>query len=128
MYIFIIGKPRILGTIARRSLQERLDAGETILCAEGYVLGLARRGYVGTGVWTGQFMLDYPDVLTSMHYEFVHCGSDVVQALQVILTKLCCSCNSSSTRHEIAIPIYVEMAQILSIEYLSQDKLESLNT
>ena len=66
-----------------RSLQKRLDAGETILCAEGYVMGLARRGYIGTGVWTGQFMLDYPEALTSMHYEFVHCGSDVVQALQV---------------------------------------------
>ena len=72
----------LIGT--QRSLQERLDAGETILCAEGYVMGLARRGYVSTGVWTGQFMLDYPDVLTSMHYEFVHCGSDVVQALQVM--------------------------------------------
>ena len=90
--MFIIYKSRILGTIARRSLQERLDAGETILCAEGYVLGLARRGYIGTGVWTGQFMLDYPEVLTSMHYEFVHCGSDVVQALQVILIKLYSLC------------------------------------
>ena len=99
MYIFIICKPRVPGIIARRSLQERLDAGETILCAEGYVLGLARRGYVGTGVWTGQFMLDYPDVLTSMHYEFVHCGSDVVQALQVILIKLCCSYTYKFTKN-----------------------------
>ena len=90
--MFIIYKPRILGTIARRSLQERLDAGETILCAEGYILGLARRGYIGTGVWTGQFMLDYPEPLTSLHYEFVHCGSDVVQALQVILIKLYSLC------------------------------------
>ena len=65
------------------SLQERLDNGETVLCAEGYVLGLARRGYVGTGIWTPHFMLEYPEVLTSMHYEFVHCGSDVVLALQV---------------------------------------------
>ena len=47
------------------------------------MLGLARRGYIGTGLWTPQFMLEYPEVLTGMHYEFVHCGSDVVQALQV---------------------------------------------
>ncbi len=65
------------------ALQERLENGETVLCAEGYVLGLARRGYIGTGLWTPQFMLEYPEVLTGMHYEFVHCGSDVVQALQV---------------------------------------------
>ncbi len=44
---------------------------------------LAPRGYIGTGIWTPQFMLEYPEVLTGMHYEFVHCGSDVVQALQV---------------------------------------------
>ena len=55
-----------------------------MLCAEGYVLGLARRGYVGTGIWTPEFILEYPEVLRSMHYEFVHCGSDVVQALQVL--------------------------------------------
>ena len=65
------------------SLQERLESGDTILCAEGYILGLARRGYIGTGIWTPHFMLERPEVLTSMHYEFVHCGSDVVQALQV---------------------------------------------
>ena len=65
------------------SLQERLESGETVLCAEGYALGLARRGYTGTGLWIPQFMVDYPEVLTGMHYEFVHCGSDVVQALQV---------------------------------------------
>ena len=85
LYITTVYSLLVVLTGTRRSLQERLDAGETVLCAEGYVMGLARRGYVGTGIWTGQFMLDYPEVLTSMHYEFVHCGSDVVQALQVIM-------------------------------------------
>ena len=65
------------------SLHKRLESGDTVLCAEGYALGLARRGYTGAGLWTPQFMLEYPEVLTGMHYEFVHCGSDVVQALQV---------------------------------------------
>ena len=33
------------------SLEDRLESGNIILCAEGYVLGLARRaGYVGTAL------------------------------------------------------------------------------
>ena len=40
-------------------------------------------GYIGTGLWTPQFVLDYPEVLREAHYDFVRAGSDVVQALQV---------------------------------------------
>ena len=68
---------------AKRSLEERLAAGETVLCAEGYLLALARRGYIAHGVWVPEFMLEQPEVLRSLSYEFVHCGTDVVEAFQV---------------------------------------------
>jgi hypothetical protein len=66
-----------------RGLKERLDAGETILCAEGYLLAFVRSGYVLQGLWVPEFVLDYPDVLRQQHYEFVRAGSDVTEAYQV---------------------------------------------
>ena len=68
---------------ARRGLKERLEAGEHVLCAEGYLLALCRRGYVATGVWVPEFLIDHPEVLRSLHYEFIHAGSDVTEAYQV---------------------------------------------
>ena len=69
--------------VAKRSLEEQLAAGETVLCAEGYLLALARRGYIPHGVWVPEFILEQPEVLRSLSYEFVHCGTDVVEAFQV---------------------------------------------
>lgn len=69
---------------AKRGLEERLAAGETVLCAEGYLLAISRRGYIAHGVWVPEFMLEEPDVLRSVHEEFVHAGTDVVEAFQVI--------------------------------------------
>ena len=62
---------------------ERLAAGESILCAEGYLLELARMGYLAHGVWVPEFILEAPEVLESVHKMFVHCGSDVTEAFQV---------------------------------------------
>ena len=68
---------------AKRGLEERLAAGETVLCAEGYLLAISRRGYIAHGVWVPEFMLEQPDVLRSVHEEFVHAGTDVIEAFQV---------------------------------------------
>ena len=54
-----------------------------MLCAEGYLLELARMGYIAHGVWVPEFILEKPEVLRSVHYTFVHAGSDVVEAFQV---------------------------------------------
>lgn len=62
---------------------ERLEAGENILCAEGYLLALSRRGYIAHGVWVPEFLLEQPEVLKSVHYEMAHAGSDVMEAFQV---------------------------------------------
>ena len=57
-----------------------------MICAEGYVFmpRYTRRGYIGTGLWTPQFVLDYPEVLReAVTTTLSRAGSDVVQALQV---------------------------------------------
>ena len=81
-----------LYTAARRGLKERLAAGETVLCAEGYLLAFVRAGYVLQGLWVPEFVLDYPEVLRQQHYEFARAGSDVTEAYQVrICTPACCA-------------------------------------
>ena len=72
---------------AKRGLKERLAAGETILCAEGYLLALARMGYIAHGTWVPEFMLEQPEILRNVHYEFIHAGTDVTEAFQVALHK-----------------------------------------
>ena len=80
-----------MAKLAKRGLVERLEAGENILCAEGYLLALSRRGYIAHGVWVPEFMLEQPEVLKNVHYEFAHAGSDVMQAFQVNNHE--CNCN-----------------------------------
>lgn len=64
-------------------LEERIASGKTVLCAEGYLLAISRRGYLTHGVWVPEFILEEPDVLRSAHEEFVHTGTDVIEAFQV---------------------------------------------
>ena len=66
-----------------RGLVERLAAGEHILCAEGYLLALCRMGYIAHGVFVPEFILEEPEVLKTVHHEFVHAGTDVTEAFQV---------------------------------------------
>ena len=54
-----------------------------MLCAEGYLLALARMGYIAHGVWVPEFIFEKPEVLRNVHYEFIHAGTDVTEAFQV---------------------------------------------
>src|SRR5215210_1664830 len=60
-------------------LSERLAHGP-ILCAEGYLFELERRGYVQAGAYVPEVVLDHPEAVDELHREFVHAGSDVVEA------------------------------------------------
>src|ERR671934_2960099 len=60
-------------------LLERLERGP-VICAEGYLFELERRGYVQAGPYVPEVVLDHPEVVTELHREFVHAGSDVVPA------------------------------------------------
>lgn len=64
----------------RLSLLERLDKGP-VICAEGYVFELERRGYLQAGAFVPEVVLEHPEVVRQLHRDFVHAGSDVVEAL-----------------------------------------------
>lgn len=60
-------------------LLERLAQGP-VLCAEGYLFELERRGYLQGGAFVPEVVLEHPEVVSGLHREFVHAGSDVVEA------------------------------------------------
>lgn len=60
-------------------LLDRLAVGP-LICAEGYLFELERRGYLQAGAFVPEVVLDYPEQVTALHEQFVHAGSDVVEA------------------------------------------------
>ncbi|HZS89943.1 MAG TPA: homocysteine S-methyltransferase family protein [Chloroflexota bacterium] len=60
-------------------LLERLAEG-SVICAEGYLFECERRGYVQAGAFVPEVVLEHPEVVESLHRDFVHAGSDVVEA------------------------------------------------
>jgi betaine-homocysteine S-methyltransferase len=62
-----------------KGLLERLDAGP-VICAEGYLFELERRGYLQAGAFVPEVVLEHPEVVSQLHREFVRAGSDVVEA------------------------------------------------
>src|SRR6266446_9487882 len=82
-----------------KSITELLKAG-IVLGDGGYLIELERRGYVdsgsgrekvGTGRGSGQFtpeiVIENPDALRELHREFLHAGSQVLQALTFFGTR-----------------------------------------
>ena len=61
------------------SLLERLDQGP-VICAEGYLFEFERRGYLQAGAFVPEVVLEHPELVRQLHREFVHAGSDVVEA------------------------------------------------
>ena len=51
-----------------------------MLCAEGYLFELERRGYLQAGAYVPEVVLEHPHLVEQLHREFVHAGSDVVEA------------------------------------------------
>jgi betaine-homocysteine S-methyltransferase len=60
-------------------LLERLREGP-VICAEGYLFELERRGYLQAGGFVPEVVLEHPEKVAELHREFVHAGSDVVEA------------------------------------------------
>lgn len=60
-------------------LIERLERGP-VICAEGYLFELERRGYLQAGAFVPEAVLDHPEVVANLHREFVRAGSDVIEA------------------------------------------------
>lgn len=64
---------------AKRGLLERVTTGG-VVCAEGYLFEMERRGYLTAGEFVPEVALAHPEVLRRLHRDFQHAGSDVVQA------------------------------------------------
>lgn len=60
-------------------LLERLEEGP-VICAEGYLFELERRGYLQAGAFVPEVVIDHPEEVAQLHRQFVHAGSDVVEA------------------------------------------------
>ncbi|MFN2630003.1 MAG: homocysteine S-methyltransferase family protein [Gaiellaceae bacterium] len=63
----------------KEGLLERLERGP-VICAEGYLFEFERRGYLQAGAYVPEVVLEHPELVGQLHREFVHAGSDVVEA------------------------------------------------
>ena len=58
---------------------ERLSQG-VVLGAEGYLFELERRGYLKSGPYVPEVVLDRPEAVAELHREFLHAGAEVMVA------------------------------------------------
>ncbi len=65
--------------MSKLSLLEKLDKGP-VICAEGYLFELERRGYLKAGAYVPEVVLDHPEAVENLHREFLRAGSDVIEA------------------------------------------------
>jgi betaine-homocysteine S-methyltransferase len=63
----------------KQGLLERLENGP-VICAEGYLFELERRGYLQAGAYVPEVVLDFPEQVENLHRDFLRAGSDVIQA------------------------------------------------
>jgi len=63
----------------KKDLISRLNEGP-VLCAEGYLFAMERRGYLSAGSFVPEVVLEHPEVVSQLHREFIRAGSDVIQA------------------------------------------------
>ena len=63
----------------KNSLIERLNLGP-VICAEGFLFEIERRGYMSSGEFVPMVSLEHPEALENLHKDFQHAGSDIVQA------------------------------------------------
>src|SRR3954470_6967564 len=66
-------------TMAKKGLLERLADGP-VICAEGYLFELERRGYLQAGAYVPEVVLDFPEQVENLHRDFLRAGSDVIEA------------------------------------------------
>ncbi|MGI9449077.1 MAG: homocysteine S-methyltransferase family protein, partial [Geminicoccaceae bacterium] len=66
-------------TRTKRTLIELLDDGP-VICAEGFLFELERRGYLTAGEFVPEVALEHPEALEMLHRDFQRAGSDIVEA------------------------------------------------
>ncbi len=63
----------------KRGLIDRLNSGP-VICAEGFLFEIEKRGYMSSGEFVPMVSLENPEALLNLHRDFQHTGSDIVQA------------------------------------------------
>lgn len=64
----------------KRGLLERIDAGEAVIHASGYLFEMERRGYLQAGGYVPEVVLEHPEVVEQLTREYARCGADVLLA------------------------------------------------
>ncbi len=67
-------------TQPKRSLLERIDAGQPVVHGGGYLFEMERRGYLQAGAFVPEVVLEHPEVVQQLTTEFLRAGSDVALA------------------------------------------------
>lgn len=62
-----------------KGLLQRLAEGP-VICAEGYLFELERRGYLQAGAYVPEVVLDFPEQVENLHRDFLRAGTDIVEA------------------------------------------------
>src|SRR2546423_13842899 len=63
----------------KKGILERLADG-VVIGAEGYLFELERRGYIKSGPYVPEVVLDFPEAVRELHREFLRAGADVMVA------------------------------------------------
>ncbi|XP_070568437.1 betaine--homocysteine S-methyltransferase 1-like [Ptychodera flava] len=70
-----------------KGLMQRLNAGESVIAAEGYGFHFERIGYRQHGTDVPEVVLEHPEFVRNGYRHFVHSGSDVVLAFTYYATR-----------------------------------------
>src|SRR4051794_34155895 len=74
------GRFESLNATTSNRLATRFESGP-VICAEGYLFELERRGYLQAGSFVPEVVLEHPEKVRGLHEEFARAGSDVILAL-----------------------------------------------
>lgn len=55
----------------------RLESGDPVLHAGGYLFEMERRGYLQAGAYVPEVVLEHPEAISQLHQEFGRAGSDI---------------------------------------------------
>ena len=65
--------------MSKKGLVDRLNGGP-VICAEGFLFEIEKRGYLSSGQFVPMVSLEHPEALENLHRDFQHAGSDIVEA------------------------------------------------
>jgi len=63
----------------KKTILERLDAGEVIIGDGGYIVTLEKRCYVKAGNWTPESAIEHPQAVEQLAIEYARAGADITQ-------------------------------------------------